>query len=173
MDKIWAYLFNFKDPAGMNSYRHLATVALAVLSLPHTNASEERVFSCVRKNKTAFHASLEDETLRAIISVKLNEDKPCQKINPDKKLLKRAKQSTREYNTQHTSKLAQNKDASPPDTEHSETESESTQKQPSLHLAKTPETVNQSSKQSSHNSDTVDIPLTSHHRSTQEMGNLY
>ena len=108
MDKIWAYLHNFKDSSGMYSFKLLASVAFAVLSLPHSNASEERVFSCVRKNKTAFRASMEDETIGAIISVKLNEDKPCHKVTHDKKLLAKAKSSTKDYNRKHSSIHSQN-----------------------------------------------------------------
>ena len=44
MDKTWVYLYNLTDHAGMNTDRQLATVALAVLILPHSNASEEKCF---------------------------------------------------------------------------------------------------------------------------------
>ena len=46
-------------------------MAVSVLVVPHSNASEERVFSMVRNNKTPFRPSLGlDGTLQSILQVK-------------------------------------------------------------------------------------------------------
>lgn len=76
-----------------------------VLVIPHSNAFEERVFSMICKNKTLFHPSLLlDGTLSSIITVKLGLDDPCEKCEPGKELLAKAKKSTWEYNKTHSSK---------------------------------------------------------------------
>ena len=86
-------------------FRRLIQVAKVVLVIPHSNAAEERVFSMVRKNKTPFRSSLSlDGTLSSIITVKLRVDDPCEKFEPSKQLLEKAKKSTWEYNKAHSSK---------------------------------------------------------------------
>ena len=83
-------------------FQRLMQVAKVVLVIPHSNASEERVFSMVRKNKTLFHPSLAlDGTLSSIITIKLGVEEPCEKFEPDKELLDKAKKSTWEYNKAH------------------------------------------------------------------------
>ena len=52
-----------------------------VLVIHHSNASEEMVFSMVRKNKTSLRPSLAlDGTLSSIISVKLGVEEPSEKL---------------------------------------------------------------------------------------------
>ena len=43
---------------------------LGILTIPHSNTPCERVFSCVRKNKTDQRASLSAQTLEALLLVK-------------------------------------------------------------------------------------------------------
>ena len=52
MDIIWGYLSELEIP-GMNNKRFcmLAKVAKVVLTIPHSNAGEERVFSMIRKKE--------------------------------------------------------------------------------------------------------------------------
>jgi hypothetical protein len=100
MDTIWGYL------DGSLQYPILAKVARAVLVLPHSKASEERIFSMVTKNKTNFRPSLKlDGTLSSILKVKLAHpeiQESCYDFKPSKDLLKTAKKSTWEYNKQHS-----------------------------------------------------------------------
>lgn len=58
-DALWAYLATRKEP-GTNQYEFdlLFKVASAVLTIPHSNAGEERIFSLINKNKTAARNSL-------------------------------------------------------------------------------------------------------------------
>jgi hypothetical protein len=51
MDIIWAYL--------CQRLQTLSNIALSVLTIPHSNATEERIFSMITKNKTQFRASLD------------------------------------------------------------------------------------------------------------------
>ena len=53
-------------------YPYLANVMLGVLTIPHSNAACERIFSIVRKNKTDFRASLGKETLQSLLIEKVD-----------------------------------------------------------------------------------------------------
>ena len=78
MDVIWAHLSTAKNPDGTIRFKRLSSVARIVLILPHSNAEEERVFSMVTKNKTAFRPNLKlDGTLQSILAVKLANPEPC------------------------------------------------------------------------------------------------
>ena len=51
----------------------LSAIAGLVLTLPHSNAGEERVFSLVRLNKTPYRSCLGvDGTLSSILTVKMS-----------------------------------------------------------------------------------------------------
>ena len=74
-------------------------MAKTILILPHSNAGEERVFSMVRKNKTAFRGSLGvDGTLSSLMTIKLAN---CHQFEPPVEVLTSAKKATREYNLLH------------------------------------------------------------------------
>ena len=105
MDVLWAYLNEMKGPDGALLFKRLASVALLVLTLPHSNAEEERVFSMVTKNKTKFRPSLKlDGTLSSILTIKLAKSEHCHKYNPPLSVLKSAKKATSDYNKAHNSK---------------------------------------------------------------------
>ena len=72
LDIIWTHLKNKRDPDGTFVFEKLAQVALLVLTLPHSIAEEERVFSQVTKNKTKFRPNLKlDGTLSSILTLKI------------------------------------------------------------------------------------------------------
>ena len=100
---IWSYLNTMVRPDGQKRFSKLSMVALLVLTIPHSNADEERVFSMIKKNKTWFRLSLDlDETLGSIITIKmelLNRGKGDYKLPPS--VLNQAKAATRLYNRAH------------------------------------------------------------------------
>ena len=105
MDVIWAYLSTVKNVDGKLTFEQLAKVALLVLTIPHSNAQEERVFSLVTKNKTKFRPNLKlDGTLASILTIKLANAQPCYKFNPPKEVIESAKKATMTYNRAHSSK---------------------------------------------------------------------
>ena len=57
-DILWNELEKVRDVNGKLKFGLLASVAKLVSIFPHSNAAEERVFSLVRKNKTAFRANV-------------------------------------------------------------------------------------------------------------------
>ena len=85
-------------------FQGLSKIAKLVLILTRSNASEERVFSLIRKNKTTFRPSLGlDGTLSSIFTTKMAIEEPCIKFEPSKALLETAKKATLEYNKAHSS----------------------------------------------------------------------
>lgn len=102
IDKLWGYLKDLKKP-GTNicEFDLLFKVANVVLTIPHSNAGEERIFSLINKNKTSSRSSLSlDGTLSSLITVKTHIEEPL-KWQPSEELIKKAKQSTSSYNQQH------------------------------------------------------------------------
>ena len=72
MDLIWAHLATKTNVDGSSQFPLLSQVAQLALTIPHSNASEERVFSLVRKNKTPFRPNLDpEETLGSIVTTKM------------------------------------------------------------------------------------------------------
>ena len=67
---FWSEVWQFRDAAGFNPFQELAQVAVSVLTLAHSNAEIERVFSqmSVVKNKLRNRMSL--QTLNSILYVR-------------------------------------------------------------------------------------------------------
>ena len=95
MDMIWGSL--------QEKLPNLSKVALGVLTIPHSNAGEERVFSTIRKNKTDFRSNLDlRSSLSSIMTIKMNKPEdllPCHRFKPSKNLLSKCKAACREYNS--------------------------------------------------------------------------
>ena len=80
----------------------LSKVAKLVLTIPHSNADEERVFSLVRQNKTDSRNSLSlDGTLSSILTVKMACEEPCYKYEPTVDVVRKSKTVTWKYNKEH------------------------------------------------------------------------
>lgn len=78
-------------------------VAEAVMTITHSNAGEERIFSLIQKNKTPGRDSLQlDGTLSSLMLVKTHIDDVINR-KPNDRLLDAAKKSTRAYNAAHRS----------------------------------------------------------------------
>ena len=80
-------------------------IAKLILSLPHSNAEEEDLFSMVKRNKTAFRPNLDrQETLGSILTVKLAlKGEKIHKVDIPNDILTRTKKATWEYNKAHSS----------------------------------------------------------------------
>jgi hypothetical protein len=70
IDHTWKSLGELRDEAGELMFPNLSAVMLGILTIPHSNAQCERIFSCVRKNKTDQRACLGSETLDALMVCK-------------------------------------------------------------------------------------------------------
>lgn len=102
VDILWGYLRNVKKP-GTNSceFGLLFRVAEAILTMPHSNAGEERIFSLINKNKTSSRSSLQiDGTLSSLVVVKTHIEDPLT-WKPPKAMVEKAKKATKLYNNMH------------------------------------------------------------------------
>ena len=71
MDRIWSHISQMKLP-GMDSARfaHLYPIAKLVLTIPHSNAGEERVFSVIHKIRHDDRGKLKlDGTLSSLVTI--------------------------------------------------------------------------------------------------------
>jgi len=74
MSAIWSYLYDMKIP-GMDLHRFhkLGKIVKVVLTIPRSNAREERVFSVIHKIKRDDREKLQLQgTLSSLLYVKLN-----------------------------------------------------------------------------------------------------
>ena len=103
MDRIWGHIADMTLP-GMDTARfaRLAEVAKLVLTMPHSNTGEERVFSVIRKIRRDDRAKLQLEGTLSSFKLNLPESKtqPCYTFQPSKALLQKAKKATSYYNKQ-------------------------------------------------------------------------
>ena len=85
----------------------LANVVLQVLTTPHSNGAEERVFSMINKNKTQFCSTLDlGKSLNFIMLIKMNSPEglvPCHKIKFSEQRLRKCKSACMHYNKEHSS----------------------------------------------------------------------
>ena len=104
IDILWGYLQGVKEPGSSQpKFGLLFRVAEAVMTIPHSNAGEERIFSLINKNKTPSRSSLKIEgTLSSLILVKTHISDPLT-WSPTEAMLEKAKRATRVYNEQHQS----------------------------------------------------------------------
>ena len=86
MDIIWGYL--------RERFPFLSSVALCVLTIPHSNAAEERVFSMIKNNKTSLNSMM-------INKMNTPEDlTPCFRTKLPIELFKKIKTACKDYNKQ-------------------------------------------------------------------------
>ena len=99
MDIIWTNL--------RTNLPTLANVVLQVLTTPHSNAAEERVFSMINKNKNQFRSTLDlGKSLNSIMLIKMNSPEglvPCHKMKFSEELLRNCKSACMHYNKEHSS----------------------------------------------------------------------
>lgn len=94
IDVQWALIGQMKSADGVLKYDRLAKVMLAILSIPHSNAECERIFSTVTKTKTQFRSMLSETSLEKFLILKSVQKGKCfeQKFSPE--FLKKAKSAT-------------------------------------------------------------------------------
>ncbi|XP_068210356.1 E3 SUMO-protein ligase KIAA1586-like [Palaemon carinicauda] len=68
--KFWAEVKGYKDAANINPYEELSSVALTVLSLPHSNAEIERVFSHMNIIITKLRNKMKTDTTNALLHIR-------------------------------------------------------------------------------------------------------
>lgn len=68
--EFWCEVKNFKDSAGENPFFHLADFATQVLTLPHSNAEVERLFSQMNIIKNKLRNKMQVPMLSAILTIR-------------------------------------------------------------------------------------------------------
>lgn len=66
----WVKISRVLNVSGQSKYGKICSVMLAILTIPHSNAECERVFSLVKKNRTQFRSQMSTEVLEDISIVK-------------------------------------------------------------------------------------------------------
>lgn len=101
-DVCWWKISQLKNDSGQMKYGALSKIMFAVLTVPHSNASTERIFSSVRKNHTEFRPSLSTESLSALLVQKVktaSDGDVCFKKKFSQKQLQAAKHATKQHLT--------------------------------------------------------------------------
>lgn len=68
--KFWNEVSHYKDAAGVSKFAELSQVAMDILSLPHSNADVERLFSQLNLVKSKLRNRLQTYTVNAILCVR-------------------------------------------------------------------------------------------------------
>ena len=72
VDAFWSAMASLKTVAGHYKYYAISKLMKTFLLLPHSNADSKRVFSMVNKICTEHRADLPQDTVAALLSVKVN-----------------------------------------------------------------------------------------------------
>ena len=101
MDVLWTHLACLKFPDGCSFlFARLSKIAFLVMTIPHSNAAEERIFNLIRANRTDSRHSLDTEgTLSSIVMIKMANLGP--NFKPSRGMLESAKKATWTYNQKH------------------------------------------------------------------------
>lgn len=79
IDQTWANIGNMTEEGDI-SLLDLSKVMRGIMTIPHSSAHCERVFSCVRKNHTAQRASLSHATVESLLVLKSNPLGPAEAV---------------------------------------------------------------------------------------------
>ena len=97
-DSVWTQISSLKNKStDRQKYPNLSRVMLTILSLAHSNATDERIFSLVRKNATDFTPSLSTPTLSDFLTNKVMSQamrKQCHQTTFSDDLLNKCKKAT-------------------------------------------------------------------------------
>lgn len=97
MDRKWAVLGKLVSADGSLKYNRLSSVMMCILTIPHSNAECERVFSSVKKTRTQFRSSLSSEHLEDILVAKIMQKGHCYEQEFEKDFLSMAKSATYDH----------------------------------------------------------------------------
>ena len=100
----WQQIGRMTNPDSSIRFPNLSRLAKCLLSLPVSNAETERVFSILRKVLTEYRTQIDQSTLCALVSFKLNCDSKCFELETLAKFLEEARTTTMNYNKAHSSK---------------------------------------------------------------------
>ncbi|KAH8008694.1 hypothetical protein HPB51_001580 [Rhipicephalus microplus] len=96
IDEQWRAVSGLREVNGSFKYARLSKFMLGVLTLPHSNAECERVFSKVKKAHTQFRASMSKKTVEQLLVARCAQSHSgkCHEQVFDKDFLRKAKAAT-------------------------------------------------------------------------------
>ncbi|XP_075738743.1 uncharacterized protein LOC142784016 [Rhipicephalus microplus] len=96
IDEQWRAVSGLREVDGSFKYARLSKFMLGVLTLPHSNAECERVFSKVKKAHTQFRASMSKKTVEQLLVARCAQSHSgkCHEQVFDKDFLRKAKAAT-------------------------------------------------------------------------------
>lgn len=94
MDTKWSRVGEMTNADGTLKYDRLSRAMLSILSIPHSNAECERIFSQVKKNRTQFRSSMTDAVLEKLLKLKSAQRGLCYEQEFDSNFLNKAKSAT-------------------------------------------------------------------------------
>ena len=81
-----------------HKYPLLCQLMFMLMSMPHSNAGSERMFSMLRKIHTESRHNLSNTVIRSLMTIKVNEVSCCTDIDFDNPLKRKMKHAASEYN---------------------------------------------------------------------------
>ncbi|KAM7310378.1 uncharacterized protein ISCGN_007286 [Ixodes scapularis] len=93
-DVQWAQVGDIRSVDGTLKFRRIAVFMLGILTISHSNAECERLFSTVNKTRTEFRSSVSDRTLGNLLMVKGHQNGACFEQVYSENFLKQAKSAT-------------------------------------------------------------------------------
>ncbi len=97
VDRAWAFLGSVKDTIGQPKYDLLARVMLGLLTIPHSNAYSERIFSAMKLTRSDVRSTMSQKMLGSALVLKQSmvaNEKKCFQMNFTQKELRVAKSAT-------------------------------------------------------------------------------
>lgn len=86
----------------VTKYPELTSVMQALLCVPHSNASLERVFSMLKKVLNDQRSDLSTQSVNVLLRLKMKSDGCCKDVKFAAELIKSAKKAINQYNMSHT-----------------------------------------------------------------------
>ena len=99
VDQWWLRVLELRSPSGSPLFSGLSKLITILLILPCDQAPVERVFSMVNKIHTKYRPSLQNNTVCALLTCKVNSKVPCPQTEVSNELAKQVKTATMRRNS--------------------------------------------------------------------------
>ena len=99
VDQWWLRVLGLKSPSGSLLFSSLGKLIRILLVLPCDQAPVERVFSMVNKIHTKYRPSMQNNTVCALLTCKVNSKVPCPQTEVSNELAKQVKAATMRRNS--------------------------------------------------------------------------
>ena len=98
VDQWWLRVLELRSPSGSKLFTSLSKLIKILLILPCDQTPVERIFSMVNKIHTKYRPSIQNNTVCALLTCKINSKVPCGQTDIPNKLAKQVKTATMRRN---------------------------------------------------------------------------